>query len=110
MQASKQHPVKFVRMLGAKRRHAAGRGVRPATIAIQNMSLLQALAKQSKPGASVELTTQNALSFSMPRASAGEPIFHSSSIPQLKYLLLMQYKLAQPEACCSGVFTRLAIL
>ena len=79
-------------MLGAKRRHAAGRGVHPATIAIQNMSLLQALAEQSKPGASVELTTQNALSFPMPHASAGELIFYNSSIPQLDYLSLMQCK------------------
>ena len=80
MQASKQQPVKFVKMLGARRRQAAGRTVAPATVAIQNLSLLQGLVRQSRQGASVQLTTQNALSFPMPHASAGEPISQQSSI------------------------------
>ena len=73
MQASKQHPVKFVKMLGARQRQAAGKKtVSPATVAIQNLSLMQGLVRQSKQEASVQLTTQNALSFPMPHAPAGE--------------------------------------
>ena len=82
LQASSQHPVRFVKMLGAKRRRANASRVSTAVIAIQNLSLMQGLVRQSKQGASVQLTTQNALSFPLPQAVAGKLIaaFHGVSV------------------------------